>query len=71
MAKSEEPGVPRNRAGQQGAFPIAVEIDTEALQKMEAHVRQMRTKLKPHIDAIDESERLSERDFSIRINTRA
>jgi hypothetical protein len=44
-------------------------LDAETRQRYEEARMELRRKLKPHVETIEDSERLSTSDFSIRINT--
>ncbi len=44
-------------------------LDAETRQRYEAARMELRHKLKPHVEEIEDSERLSTDDFSICINT--
>lgn len=48
-----------------------LEMDQKARKLFEAELRRWEPITKPLVDAVEDSERLSDQDYAIRINTRA
>jgi len=71
MSQTDRPDVSNPAGKQEAPAPFTLHLDAKAKQRMEAYIQELNEKMKPLFDEIEDSERLSEKDYSIRINTRA